>query len=385
MSDSGNITRLEYEGRTIHLIGTAHVSQRSVDEVRRVIRELRPDTVCVELDRTRLEAMTNENRFRNLDIFQVIREKKILFLVASLTLSSFQRRMAERLGVKPGGELLAGVETAEEVGARLVLADRDIQATLKRSWYNLSLWNKSQIIAMMFASVGGGEEITEEQIEALKERDTINEMMKEFAEQMPRLQVPLIDERDQYLMSMIQEAPGKNIVAVVGAGHVAGMVKYLGKSVDRAALSIIPPAPQFTRMLKWIIPTVILVAFYFGYKDHRGEGLRDMMLAWVIPNAVGAALLTALCRARPLTVLVSGVASPITSLNPTIGAGMVAGLVEAWLRKPTVKDCENIGEAITSLRGIFENQFTRVLLVTVGATLGSALGAWVGAAWVVLL
>ncbi len=385
MSESGNVVHLQYEGRDIHLIGTAHVSQRSVEEVTRVIRELKPDTVCVELDQTRYESMIDEHRFRKLNIFQIIREKKVLFLLSSLMLSSFQRKMGEKLGVKPGAELLAGVRTAEEVGAELVLADRDIQATLKRSWANLGFFNKLQLLSTMIASVFTTQEITEEQIEELKDRDTINEMMGEFAKHMPEIKTPLIDERDLYLMSSIREAPGKTIVAVVGAGHVTGMIKHLNTPVDREQLSVIPPTSLLTRSLKWVIPAIILCAFYFGYQKHEGEALEQMLYAWIIPNSIGAALFAAIAGATPITILVAAIASPITSLNPTVGAGMVAALVEAWRRKPTVEDCEGVGDAVLSLRGMYANPFTRVLLVAVGATLGSALGAYVGTYYVVKL
>ncbi len=380
---SGNVTVLNHQGKQIHLIGTAHISQKSVEEVQRVIREVRPDTVCVELDQTRYDSMVDEHRFRKLDIFQVIKEKKVLFLLASLVLTSFQRRMGEKLGVKPGAELLAAVNTAKEVDAQLVLSDRDIQATLKRSWHSLSFWNRMELLSIMFGSFFASNEISEEQIEELKDRDTINEMMGEFAKHMPRLQTPLIDERDRFLMSSIQEAPGEKIVAVVGAGHVTGMIGYLGAEVDRDALSLIPSPSLFSRSLKWIIPAIILGAFYFGYQEHQGEGLKQMLYAWVIPNAIGAAVLSAIAGAKPLTVLVAGAASPVTSLNPTIGAGVIAALVEAWRRKPTVEDCEGINDAILSIKGMYQNQFTRVLLVALAATIGSALGAWVGAALVV--
>lgn len=385
VSGPGNVTHLQYQGKDIYLIGTAHISQRSVEEVQRVIRQLRPNTVCVELDEMRYETMLDGNRFRNLDIFQVIKQKKVLFLLSSLLLSSFQRRMGERLGVRPGAELLSAIETAGEVGAELLLADRNVQATLKRSWANLSFWDKVRLVGVMVGGFFATHEISEEQVEQLKERDTINEAMAEFARHMPRLQVPLIDERDRYLMSRIQEASGPTIVGVVGAAHVAGMVRYLGTSVDRIELSTIPNPTLLSRAVKWIIPAVILSAFYFGWREHQVEGLRQMLYAWIVPNALGAAVLAAVAGARPLTVLVAGVASPITSLNPTISAGLVAGLVEAWLRKPNVADCEGIYEAMQSLRAMYGNRFTRVLLVALGATLGSALGAWVGAAWVVKL
>jgi pheromone shutdown protein TraB len=202
---------------------------------------------------------------------------------------------------------------------------------------------------------------------------------------MPRLQIPLIDERDRYLMSAIREAPGKTIVGVVGAGHIEGMLRYKDEPVDRDALSVIPRPRLLTRSLKWIIPTIILMAFYYGYRQHQGEGLLHLVYAWLVPNMIAAALFATLAGAKPLSILVASMASPITSLNPTIGAGMVAGLVEAWLRKPTVEDCEGIGDAVASVRGMYRNPFTRVMLVFVATNLGSSLGAWAGGIWVVKL
>ena len=385
MTEPGHVTIVEHEGRQIHVVGTAHISQRSVEEVERVIRDVRPDTVCVELDQVRYDALVDDTRWQKLDIFQVIREKKVLFLLTSLALSAYQRKLGEKVGVKPGAELLAAVKGAEEVGAELVLADRDIQATLKRTWANVSFWNKLKLASGLLAAPFAVQEISEQQIEELKDRDTINEMLKEFAKLMPGIKKPLIDERDLYLMSKIQEAPGKRIVAVVGAGHVEGLLAHLGEQVDREELSKIPPPSKQTQVLKWVIPAIVLSAFYYGYVQHSGQGLQEMLFAWIVPNAVLAGLLSAIAGAKLLTILVASVASPITSLNPTIGAGMVAGLVEAWLRKPTVADCQTVADDMMTLRGIYKNRFTRVLLVAVLSTIGSALGAWVGAGWVVWL
>jgi pheromone shutdown-related protein TraB len=256
---------------------------------------------------------------------------------------------------------------------------------LKRSFHALSFWDKTKLLAVLVGGFFATGEITEEQIEELKDRDTVGEMMRAFAREMPALQGPLIDERDRYLMSSIQDAPGRKIVAVVGAGHVSGMVDYLGQTVDREALSVIPKPSAFTKVLKWVIPTLVLAAFYSGYRQHAGVGLAEMIYAWVLPNSIAAAVLAIIAGAKWLTVVVSLIASPITSLNPTIGAGMVAGLMEAWLRRPTVEDCERVRDDMLSWRGIYRNRFTRVLLVAVAVTLGSALGAWIGATWVVTL
>lgn len=380
-----NVTLLEQGDRRIYLIGTAHISERSVHEVRETIEKVRPDTVCVELDQLRHDAMMDESRWRQLDIFEVIKQKKVLFVLANLALAAYQRKLGEKLGVRPGAEQLEAINAAQAVGAEVVLADRDIQATLKRTWANLTFMDKVKVMGALANGFGGGNEITEEDLEKLKERDHLNEMMAEFAKALPRVQVPLIDERDRYLMSSVEDAPGKTIVAVVGAGHVPGMIRYQGQAVDRAALSVIPPAKGWVRALKWVIPALMLGAFYFGYQQHSGASLKELLFAWALPNAMMAAVLSIVALAKPLSVVTAAVASPITSLNPTIGAGMVVGLLEAWLRKPTVEDAARVGQDSTSIRGIYRNRFTRVLLVAAMATVGSAMGAWVGATWVLSL
>ncbi|MEM9696494.1 MAG: TraB/GumN family protein, partial [Myxococcota bacterium] len=353
---------------TVHIIGTAHVSRASVEEVQEVIRALRPDTVCVELDPMRYEALTDPTRWRKLDIFQVIREKKVLFLLANLALQSFQKRLGDQMGVKPGAELLAAVETAKEVGAEVQLSDRHIQITLRRTWSALSFVERTKLVGLLAGSVVGGEEISEEQIEQLKEREHFSDAMSELAKHMPSVRRPLIEERDEYLISGVREAPGASVVAVVGAGHVAGMLKNVETPIDRDELDVLPKPSLAGKLLKWVIPAIILAAFSYGYSQHQGESLERMIYAWVLPNAIVAALLTLLAGGKLLSVVAAFFASPITSLNPTIGAGMVVGLVEAWLRKPTVEDCERLSEDATTLEGMRRNPFTRILIVAVAAT-----------------
>ncbi|MGC6418783.1 MAG: TraB/GumN family protein [Bradymonadia bacterium] len=373
-----NVTVIEDGESTTYLVGTAHISEKSVREVRETIEAVKPDSVCVELCKTRYDSILDENRWKKLDIFQIIRQKKVLFVLANLALAAYQRRLGEKLGVKPGAELKEAIDAANDVGAEIVLVDRDIQATLKRTWANLSFWNKGKVLSSLMAGGDGDDEITEEQLEALKDKDNISEMMKAFAEELPQVKTPLIDERDHFLMSAIEDAPGQTKVAVVGAGHVEGMLAHRGKGADREALSVIPPRSAWVPVLKWLIPSLILIAFYWGYQNRPEGTLYQLILAWVVPNAVGAAVLTAIGGAKPLSVVTATIASPITSLNPTIGAGMVVGLVEAYLRKPTVGDAEALGNDVTTLKGMYKNPFSRVLIVATLATLGSALGAWVG-------
>jgi len=386
MESGGCVTRVEHGGKDITIVGTAHVSQKSVEEVRRVISETRPDTVCVELDQGRHDSLIDQKRFQKLNLFQVIKQKRVLYLLANLALSAYQKKIGDKIGVRPGAELLAAVQTCREVGAELVLADRDIQATLKRTWSNISLVNKARLAASLLAAPFAMEEISEAQIERLKDRDTISDMLSQLAEMVPGLKEPLIDERDQYLASSIDRAPGKSIVAVVGAGHVQGILNNLGKDVDRSALEKLPPPSKRARIFGWLIPVIVLGAFFFGAgHSHSTESLRHMLFAWVLPTSLGCALFTTAAGAHPLTVLSAVLAAPVTTLNPLIGAGMVTASVEAWVRRPTVADCETIPEAITSIRGWYRNPATRVLLVFLLSSIGASIGMLIGTTWVVSL
>lgn len=376
-----NTTLVELEGRQIYLVGTAHISQNSVREVEAVISALRPDTVCVELCQTRYDALTDDSRWRKLDIFQVLKQKKALFLMANLALSAYQRRLGEKLGVEPGAELMAGVRKAREVGAKLVLADRDIQITLKRTWANLGFWGRNKILAGLVAGIfGATEELSEDELEKMKDRDTLTEKMKEFAVSHPRVKQPLIDERDLFLISSIREAAGEKIVAVVGAGHVPGMLEHLRTTVDRAAISVIPPPGLGSRLAPWLVPALFVGGLVCGIQQRGAteQTLMDMLLAWVVPTSVGAGLGAVAALAHPLTILASILSAPLTTLHPAIAVGMIAAPIEAWKRRPTVADCERIRDDAESLAGWYKNPFLRVLVVFILTNLGASIGVWVG-------
>jgi pheromone shutdown-related protein TraB len=377
---------VEHGGRTFWLVGTAHVSRRSVEEVRQVVEAVRPDTVAVELCQARYESLTDEHRWAKLDIFEVIRRGRFLFLLASLALTAWQRRMGAALGVRPGAELLEGVRAAEEVGAAVELIDRDVNRTLSRAWAAVGWWRRLQLLSGLlqsFLEPAGKEDdtVTEAQIEGLKEEGRLQDMMGEFARALPEVKAALIDERDWFMVERLRQVPGQRVVAVVGAGHVPGMVAAFDQTHDLAALDAPPRPSPWIPLLKWGLPALVLAAFAVGYVRTQGQSLEYMLWAWIVPNAVLAGLMTLVAGGRALTVLAATVASPITSLNPLIAAGFVAGFVEAWLRRPTVEDAERMPDDIQTWRGLHRNPFTRVLIVALAANIGSALGAWVGAAW----
>lgn len=388
MSHATPPTILEGDSATYHLIGTAHVSKKSIDEVRDAIEEIQPDVVCVELCESRYRALTSQSAWSDLDIFKVIREGKTLFLLGNIALSTYQRRIGLKFGVKPGAELLAAVEKAEEIGARVELVDRDIHITLKRTWANLRLRDKFALLSALGGSLFSrrGQELTEEEVESLKDPANLSRVLDELAEELPSVRGPLIDERDQYLVSGVENAGGERVVAVVGAAHVPGMKHHFGRPIDREPLRALPPPSKWMSALKWVIPAIVLALLARGlFQEQQDATLEEMLFAWILPNSAAAALFTALAGGKLLSIATALVASPLTSLIPAVGSGMVVGLSEAWARKPTVSDCERIRDDVESFRGFYRNPVTRVLLVALGATIGSALGALIGTTWLVTL
>jgi pheromone shutdown-related protein TraB len=368
-------------GRTVYLVGTAHISARSEAEVREVIGRVRPDSVCVELDAARHRALAQGEAWREMDVVQVIRRKQSTLLLSHLVLAAFQRRLGQQLGVRPGAEMLAAIEAAEAVGAGLVLADRDLKITLRRTWGALRWWDKLRMTSQLMLTLVLSPAIDEAEIEALKEKDMLSQVMETFAQAFPRVHRPLIAERDIYLAERIRAAPGATLVAVVGAGHVPGILAHLrpgGEPADLAPLCTLPPPGRVGRVLKWGIPALALGLIAYGFVAADAALSLEMIKVWVLANGLLAALGALLALAHPLTILAAFVAAPLTSLNPMVAAGWVAGLCEAVLRRPRVRDFETIAEDIVTLRGFWRNGITHILLVVALANLGSSIGTFIG-------
>lgn len=377
MTENSNIHRLTFDEKEITLIGTAHISRESADLVGRIIEEEKPDTVCVELCQSRYQSITQRKRWQDTDLVKAIKEKKAFLLLSNLMLAHFQKKIGNQLGIRPGEEIIRAIQTAEKFEAQIHLADRDIRTTLSRTWRLMGLWTKIKLFAQLVASIGDVSSIKEEDIEKLKKGDVLETVLSEIGESLPEIKRVLIDERDQYLASKVRTAPGKKIVAVVGAGHVPGIQKYWKEDVDTESLDRIPPKGKVFHILKWAIPILIVGLIVLGFL-FAGKAAGTLMIKWwILANAILAGAGAVLAMGHPLTILTAVVASPLTSLNPMIAAGWVAGLVEAFLRKPKVKDFENLLEDISSLKGFWKNKITRVLLVVVLTNIGSSLGTFV--------
>jgi len=385
INNSNMIHRLDSENKEIILLGTAHVSKESAQLVKDVIEEERPDTVCVELCESRYKAIREKEMWQDTDIVKVIREKKSFLLLTNLLLASFQKRIAKKFDVKPGQEMIQAIETGETVGAKIHLADRDIRITLSRTWRTMGLWSKLKLFFQLILSMGEVDEISEEDIEKIKQKDVLETLLADVGKSLPVLKDILIDERDRYLAHKIKTAPGNKIVAVVGAGHVPGIKRYWNADIDIKALEQLPPKGKSTGILKWMIPAVILGLFVAGFFYGGAATGKDMIKYWLLANGILAGLGAAIAFAHPLTIISSILAAPLTSLNPMIAAGWVSGLVEAFSRKPKVRDIESLPEDILSIRGFWRNKVTRILLVVVFTNLGSAIGTFVALPLIVKL
>lgn len=378
------VIEINRDGVDYTLLGTAHVSQASVDAVRHHIDHGEFDAVAIELCPSRHRALTDENAWREMNLFAIIRQGKAGMMMASLALSAYQRRIAEQFGIEPGAEMKMAMQVADEHQLPVQLIDREIGITLKRTSSKLSWWQRWVLTNGMIFSVFSREQIAEEDIERLKQGDILNETFSEFASQSPALFEGLIAERDQYMAARLRQenenSPGRRVLAVVGAGHLNGLAEALQQPSipvrEVGRLNELPPPSKVWKILPWLILAAVVTGFAIGFVRSPELGL-SLVLTWVIINGGLSALGALIARAHPLTIITALCAAPFTSLNPTIGAGMVTGAVEAWLRKPKVADFESLRDDVVQWSGWWRNRVARVFLVFFLANLGSAIGTWI--------
>jgi pheromone shutdown-related protein TraB len=378
---STDVKVISKNNKKYFIVGTAHISQKSADLVRTVIETEKPDNVCVELDSQRYKALSEKKKWQSLDLKEVIKKKQLSTLLINILLASYQKKLGEKLGVQPGVELLEACEVANANNIPITLCDREIRITLRRAWNSMSFWQKTKFMTVGLASIFDKEEITEEKLAEIKEKDVLNEMMTELGKTMPVLKQVLIDERDTYITEKLRNAEGNKIVAVVGAGHVQGIIKHLEKdeSADLAAIEIIPKASPVVKIIGYTIPAIIIASIiYIGYTKGATEA-GDNVIYWILANGIPSALGSLIALAHPITVIASFLAAPLTSLTPVIGAGYVAAFVQAYYAPPIVKEFESVSEDVNKIKLWWQNKLLRILLVFILSGLGSAVGTYVGA------
>lgn len=379
--ETEDIFRLDIDGRSFVIVGTAHISKQSTELVRRVIEEEKPDCVCVELDERRYKALSDPTAWEKLDLKQIIKRKQLLALIAHLVISSYQKKLGAQLGVKPGTELLEATKAATEHDIPLELVDRDISITLKRAWKMTKFHRKLTLLATAMASLFESPEIDDAKIEEIKKQDVLTQVLTELGEELPEIKTALIDERDTYLAEKTLAAKGQKVVSIVGAGHVQGIIKQMKQSdrADLSAIEAIPPSAPYWKWLGYAIPALIVGSIVtIGLKSGAAAALTNSKI-WFLCNGLLCGLGAVLALAHPLTILASFVAAPFTSLTPLIGAGYVAAFVQVWLSPPTVKDLHDVGESLGKPKEWWKNRLLRVFLVFLLTSLGSVAGTYVAA------
>ena len=365
MNEKSDICRIKKDDREFILIGTAHISQASKDLVRATIEAESPDTVCVELDEGRLNSIKDPDRWKKTDLKQVIKKKQLATLIANLVLGSYQKRMGAQTGVKPGSELKEAVDVAGEKNAELVLADRDIKITLKRTWACTPWYRKLSLLGGLIASIFDRTEVSEEDLAKIKQQDALSAMMQDFGKSFPEVKQVLIDERDQFLASKIRNAPGKKIVAVVGAGHMNGIAHIIEEDRElpsEESISVIPKSSPIWKIIGWAIP-IAIIASIIAVGEHTGaEKAGELSLQWAMLTGGGAMLGTIIAGGHPLTVLVALVAAPFTGLTPLIGVGFFTALTQVYMRPPRVSEMETLTDDIWQVKRWWKNRVTRVIL-----------------------
>ena len=387
------VIRINLDGKEVLLIGTAHVSKESVELVRETIEKENPDMVAVELCPQRFHAISEKKKWDETDISKVIKEGKGYLFLTQLMLTNFQRKVGDELGVKPGSEMVKALDMAKEKNIPIALVDRDIGVTLKRALNRMGFKEKVKILFGLVSGIFEEEKVTEEMVEKLKEMDVLTEMMEELGKEVPSIKETLLDERNIYIADKIASLEAKKIVAVVGAGHVAGIKAILesktpGKDIGKeiAELEVVPEKKsRFKKYVNYAMPAaiigVVLLGFFMGPRDPKF--LMDSAVKWIFLTGLLSAAGAALAMAHPLSIITAFFVAPITTLHPFLAAGWFSGWVEAKVRKPLVKDFEDLMR-INSIRDLWRNRVTRILLVIGFTNIGASSGAIIGLASFIL-
>ena len=363
---------IQINEQNFYLIGTAHVSKVSANRVNEILEEIKPDSICIELDKKRYDSIINPNRWEDTNIIDIIKKKQTGYLLVNLILSSFQKRVASNLDSSSGQEMIIGINKAKEYNSELVLADRDIQMTFTRIWRKHSLFQKAKLLTSIIMSIFEDEEISEEDIENLKQSDMLDAALNDVGKEFPIVKEVLVDERDKYLANKIRTAKGTNVVCILGAAHINGILKTINDPVDIKEYDIAPKKSLFSSYSGYIIPLIIIGIIIYTITQNTNLGF-EQIKSWVLYNGLFSAFGVLIAGGHIFSILTAFIAAPITSLNPLLAAGWFAGICEAMIRKPTVKDFNGLNDAMTSIKSFYSNKVTKILLIVILANIFSSL------------
>lgn len=359
-------------GKEITIIGTAHISSESVEEVKLALDEIKPDVIAIELDDERYKSMTEKKNWQDMDIVDIIKKKKVGFLFAQMILSSYQRKIAQNLNLNVGEEMSAAIKYSKDHSIKLLMIDRNIQTTLLRIWHNLGWFEKIKMLTELLSSMFEND-VKEEDIERLKQGDMLQAALAEISVQFPQIAETLIFERDRIMAYKLAHASGQKIVAIVGAAHLPGIQKNLTNQNSISQLMLIPKKKN-GNLFAWIFP--IFIVGLIGLSIINSPGLAfETVLRFILINGSLAALGTLIALGHPLSILTAFVMAPIGVLSPFLATGWFAGLTEAWIRKPKVEDFMTLQDDVIHIKGYWKNRVARILLVVLLANIFASLGS----------
>jgi len=370
------------EPHEVLIVGTAHVSEKSIREVTAAVETNKPDIVAVELCPARYRALTGQEEAEEIKISDLLSGGKLYFVLIQWFLAYVQKKIGSELGVKPGSEMLAAIEAAKKSGARVALVDRDVGITIQRFWSSMGVVDKIRLVASMVpAAVGASEEDLD--IDNITQDDVVSQMISEFRKVAPSAAQVLVDERDAYIARNLYHLSKEGkVLAVVGAGHKEGISKYLAhpESIPEIEELKARPNKRITFSKVFGAAVTLLIIFTFMLLIISAGSSQKIFLAlgiWFIVTGGLSALGVVLARGHPLSALTALGVAWMTTLNPLVAAGWFAGMVEAWKLKPTVSDLRNLAQA-ESFDEMMENKFFKVILVAALANLGAIAGTFVG-------
>nr|WP_199045182.1 TraB/GumN family protein [Dyella sp. ASV24] len=381
------IERVTRDGVEYVVLGTAHVSRTSVEAVEALLAHETFDAIAVELCDSRAQGMRDPDAFKQMDLFQVIRQGKAGMVAASLVLSSFQKRLAEQYGIEPGAEMKAGMDGADQRSIPLWLVDREVGTTLRRAWHSVGFWQRFGLMGGLIASVFERQDIEESEIEKLKQGDMLESAFSEFATNSAPLYRALIAERDAYMAARLREqasqagfGEGRRVLVVIGAGHLKGLCEQLRtqQGDPTAEAATLAAAPPKARWPKWVAIGLVLAVFVaIGFAFHRNAALGTAALRdWILYTGGFSAIGAIIAGAHPLSVIAAFIAGPIKPFRPGIPSGGISAMVEAWVRRPRVADFEALRDDIGDWRGWWRNRVARTLLNFFLVCFGTIIGEY---------